>query len=343
MRKWINVLSLFDWMSCWQIALDRIWIKVNKYYASEIKKHAIQVTQDNYPNTIQLWDVRDIKWADLPKIDLLIWWSPCQDLSIANKDRKWLEWDKSSLFWEYLRILKEVKPKYFFLENVKMEDEWYGIISRELWIYPVNINSSLVSAQLRNRYYWTNIWPYETNLLWERISSIPQPKDKWIMLKDIIENGFVDRDKARTLLESESRPLKSQDKMCKRYFDTWFTTLIMKDKKTYLRVKEATNIWFVDIADGDSVDLSYPTSKTRRGRKMWDKSNCLLRNNEYFVFSDGDLRYFTQTELERIQTVPDWYTKKLSRNKAACLLWDWWTVDVISHIFNYLPYEKTNI
>lgn len=337
------VLSLFDWMSCGRIALERAWIKVDKYFASEIKPYAIKVTQHNYPDTIQLWDVRNIKAENLLQIDLLIWGSPCQDLSIANKERKWLQWEKSSLFYEFLRLLKECKPKYFLLENVAMTSDNIEIISKELWMYPVNINSELVSAQMRNRFYRTNIWPHTTDLFWFSTCAIPQPKDKWIKLQDILENWYTDLDKSRCILESESRPLKQQHKMAHRYFNSWFTTLVTKDKETYVRVKEATNIWFVDIGNNEAVDLSYSASSPRRWRAMKDKCNCLLRNNEYFVFQDWDLRYFTQIELERLQTVPEWYTSIVDRNKAACLLWDWRTVDVISHIFSFLPDKYKNV
>ena len=153
----MNVLSLFDGMSCGQIALDKIGIKVENYYASEIKKHAIQVTQKNYPSTIQVGDVTKLKGSDLPKIDLFIGGSPCQDFSRANKTKKGLDGDKSGLFWEYVRLLKETKPTYFLLENVKMKKEWQDIISEELGVKPVRINSSLVSGMLRDRFYWTNI------------------------------------------------------------------------------------------------------------------------------------------------------------------------------------------
>ena len=148
----MNVLSLFDGMSCGQIALNRAGIKYDKYYASEIKPHAIKVTQHNYPDTIQLGDVRNIKGSDLPKIDLLIGGSPCQDLSIANKNQTGLKGNKSSLFYEYVRLLKECKPKWFLLENVaSMCDFDRDIISKELAVYPVLICSSLVSAQERKR------------------------------------------------------------------------------------------------------------------------------------------------------------------------------------------------
>ncbi len=335
----MNVLSLFDGMSCGQIALERAGIKVDNYYASEIKPHAIAVTQKNYPNTKQLGSVVDLKTETLPKIDLLIGGSPCQDFSLANKERKGLQGTKSGLFFEYLRIKKELERQNpelkFLLENVAMTDKDMELISQYLGTYPVNINSELVSAQMRNRFYWTNIGPEDFDLFGFRYCKIPQPKDRKIILKDILESGYVEMDKSRCILESESRPLKQQHKMAHRFFNSGFTTLVTKDRETFLRVKEATKIGFVDIANNEAVDLSYPTSETRRGRLMKDKSNCLLRNNQYFVFQDGDLRYFTQTELERLQTVPEGYTSMLKRNDAACLLGDGWTVDAIAHILHF--------
>jgi len=329
----MNVLSLFDGMSCGQIALERAGIKVDNYYASEIKKHAIRVTQHNYPNTIQLGDVRNIKASELPKIDLLIGGSPCQDFSIANNKRDGLMGAKSSLFWEYVRLLKECNPTYFLLENVNMDIEDKKVITDALDVYPVEINSALVSAQNRVRLYWTNIQGETITLFGNEIS---QPEDKKIMLKDILEQGFTERNKSTCILEGHSRPHTNPVNMIHRYNTTGMTTLIFKDKETYLRVKEATKLGYIDVARGQAVDLSYPTSKTRRGRLIEDKSNCLLRSNEYYVFTGDDVRYFTQTELEKLQTVPIGYTKILTRNEAACLLGDGWTVDVIAHIFKGL-------
>lgn len=167
----MKILSLFDGMSCGQIALQKAEIPVEVYYASEIKKHAIEVTQFNYPNTIQLGDITKIESKDLKDIDLIIGGSPCQDFSSANKIRDGLNGQKSKLFYEFIRLLKEIKPKYFILENVKMKKEWEDIITETLKeIYPdtvvYNINSKLVSAQLRNRFYWTNI------------QGVKQPEDK---------------------------------------------------------------------------------------------------------------------------------------------------------------------
>lgn len=153
----INVLSLFDGMSCGQIALERAGIKVKNYFASEIKKHAIKVAQHNYPTTVQLGDVTKVKSENLPRIDLLIGGSPCQDFSIASKNREGLAGEKSSLFFEYLRLLKECSPKYFLLENVVMTDENKNILSDYLGVQPVFIDSIDFTFQTRKRNYWTNI------------------------------------------------------------------------------------------------------------------------------------------------------------------------------------------
>lgn len=170
-----NVLSLFDGMSCGQIALERVNITYDKYFSSEIDKHAIKVTQKNYPNTIQVGDITFLKGSDFPQIDLLIGGSPCQSFSNAGKKEGFN--GKSGLFWEYARMLKETNPKYFFFENVNMKEEWIDIISDELNVRPINIDSRLVSAQSRNRLYWTNI------------PNIEQPEDKNISFSDICEDG----------------------------------------------------------------------------------------------------------------------------------------------------------
>ena len=170
----MNVLSLFDGMSCGQIALERVGIKVDNYYASEIDKYAIEIARKNYPNIKHIGSVLDVKGSDLPKIDLLIGGSPCQDLSKAKTNGKGLDGNSSGLFWEYVRLIKECKPTFFLLENVVMKKEWYDIISNELGVEPIEINSNLVSAQNRRRMYWTNI------------PNIQQPNDRGILLGDII-------------------------------------------------------------------------------------------------------------------------------------------------------------
>ena len=168
----MNVLSLFDGMSCGQIALDRFGIKVDNYFASEIDKYAIEVTQHNYPNTKQLGSVTDVKGLDLPKIDLLFGGSPCQSFSSTGNGKGFD--GKSGLFWEFSRILKEVNPRYFLLENVNMKKEWKDIISNELGCIPKSFNSNLVSGQNRDRLYWTNI-------------DFVLPSDKKILYKDVLD------------------------------------------------------------------------------------------------------------------------------------------------------------
>ena len=151
----MNVLSLFDGMSCGQIALERAGIKVDNYFASEIDEKAIIITQHNYPKTKQIGSVLDVKGIDLPKIDLLFGGSPCQSFSSFGNGTGFN--GKSGLFWEFVRVLKEVNPKYFMLENVNMKQEWKDVISKELGVKPIAFNSNLVSAQNRDRIYWTNI------------------------------------------------------------------------------------------------------------------------------------------------------------------------------------------
>jgi DNA (cytosine-5)-methyltransferase 3A len=176
----MNVLSLFDGMSCGQLALNRAGIKYDNYFASEIDKYAIKVTQCNYPNTIQLGNIVDLMADELPEIDLLIGGSPCQGLSVGNINRKLLDDDRSKLFYEYVRLLKECKPKYFLLENVEMDKTSETEFTKLLGVEPVKINSSLFSAQRRVRLYWTNI-PINTDI-----------KDKGILFKDIIDTDIND-------------------------------------------------------------------------------------------------------------------------------------------------------
>lgn len=178
MQKTIkNVLGLFDGISCGQVALNRIGIKYENYYASEIDKNAIKITQQNYPNTIQLGDVTEIKGENLPKIDLLIGGSPCQGFSRVGKQ---LNFDdpRSKLFFEFVRLLKETNPKYFLLENVVMKQEWQDVITEQLGVKPIKINSRLVSAQNRPRLYWTNI------------PNIEQPKDLGLNICDVVTPQF---------------------------------------------------------------------------------------------------------------------------------------------------------
>jgi site-specific DNA-cytosine methylase len=172
----MNVLGLFDGMSCGQIALNKAGIKYDKYFSSEIDKFAMQVTQHNYPETIQIGDVTQVKGSDLPQIDLLIGGSPCQGFSFAGKQLNF-EDERSKLFFEFVRLMEECKPKYFLLENVVMKKEYEDVITQHMGVEPILINSNLVSAQNRKRLYWTNI------------PDIQQPEDKNITMSDILLSG----------------------------------------------------------------------------------------------------------------------------------------------------------
>lgn len=179
----LNVLSLFDGMSCGQIALERAGVAVNKYFASEVDAKAIQVTMANYPDTVQLGDIQQIDCEALPRIDLLMGGSPCQDLSFGSWSRTGLEGDRSGLFFDYVRLKDKLRPDAFIFENVRMSKKWEALITKYLGVKPVLINSDILCAQSRKRLYWTNI---------EFDELIPVD----VQLSDIIESGYVNREKS---------------------------------------------------------------------------------------------------------------------------------------------------
>lgn len=190
----MKVLSLFDGISCGRLALERAGIPVEKYYASEIDKYAIQVAQKNYPDTIQLGDCTKIDFTKYAgEIDMVIGGSPCQGFSFAGKQLNFND-PRSKLFFEFVRAVREIKPKYFLLENVKMKQAFQDVISEQLGVKPIEINSALVSAQNRKRLYWTNI------------PNVTQPADKGILLKDIVhEFADVDQEKSHAIIASIGR------------------------------------------------------------------------------------------------------------------------------------------
>ena len=175
----MNVLSLFDGMSCGRIALERLGIKVDNYYASEIDKYAMKVSEANYPDIIQVGDVTELDTSTLPNIDLIMGGSPCQGFSFAGKQLAFND-PRSALFFEFVRCVKELKPKYFLLENVRMKKEYLDIISEHMGVEPIMINSALVSAQNRVRYYWTNI------------PGVEHPEQRGIVLRDILETREIE-------------------------------------------------------------------------------------------------------------------------------------------------------
>ena len=355
----LNVLSLFDGMSCGRIALERAGIKVENYFASEIDKHAIQVTQHNYPNTIQIGDVTKVKVSDLPKIDLLIGGSPCQGFSFAGKQ---LNFDdpRSKLFFEFVRLLKETKAKYFLLENVLMKKEYEQIITDHLGVEPIFINSALVSAQNRKRLYWTNI------------PNVTEPKDKGITWGDVRERGvntecYYYTEKAMQWL---ARVSQKKNKTLMVHSDA--------DKMQMLEAshhKKYSNQRFFGIVDLPKNEQAIAAMRGRyliAGKRQDGKQKTKGLTKQYIEFRyDGKtnalttvtkdnvvvpftlpnripadeffFRYITPLECERLQTVPDNYSAIVSNSQRYKMLGNGWTVSVVSHIFSYLPKEYFEI
>lgn len=276
----MNVLSLFDGMSCGQIALERAGIKVESYFASEIDKFAIQVCMSNYKNTIQIGDVCKVKGSDLPKIDLLIGGSPCQGFSFAGKGLNF-EDERSKLFFEFVRIYREcleINPDLkFLLENVKMKKEHQLVISNYLGIQPIEINSALVSAQNRVRLYWTNIAIKPYGLFGDMISGISQPEDRGIFLKDILEEEVDEKyylseaAMARINRSSYSRAKVNPDKT---------GTLNTKNNSGQLSHDSGTTLICGSlvgrhIVDGKRKDIKGAPTEQRFEANNTGKTNCL--------------------------------------------------------------------
>jgi len=196
-NKGMNVLSLFDGISCGQLALQKVAIKVNQYFASEIDKHSIKVTQNNFPNTKQIGNIIDVKGSDLPKIDLLIGGNPCQGFSIAGKKLNFKD-DRSKLFFELVRLKNELSPKYFLFENVRMSDDIADSIDELLGVKRVFIDSRNFTGMIRKRYYWTNI----------PIGVLPI---KNLTIADLLDDNIFDRDLDFFLDRTKYEPSKSYD------------------------------------------------------------------------------------------------------------------------------------
>ena len=303
-EKGITVLSLFDGISCGRIALERAKVKVNHYFASEIKQIAIKCSSVNYPDIVQIGDVRNIHYSNgylftekgqfcVGKIDLLIGGSPCQDFSNAaarwHKEEKGLyglQGDKSSLFYEYLRLKEEIQPDYFLLENVKMKDSAKKELDAYMGVEGIYINSDLVSYQHRARYYWTNI------------PNVTIPEDKGINFQD-----YKSKNKAE-LEEAKLNRTPSRERM-------WNNGQGRNNFKSCLNV----------------------TNKTKVGCLTRKQDRC--PNSGLVAYKDF-ARYLTRSEIEQAQTLPVGYTSMLSYNQMQDVCGDGWTVDVIAHIFKGL-------
>lgn len=377
----VTVLSLFDGMSCGQIALRELGIKVDRYYASEINKFAIKQTQLNFPDTIQLGDVRNVYAKDLPKIDLLIGGSPCQGFSFAGKQLNFND-PRSALFFEFVRILnecREINPDVkFMLENVRMKREYEQAISRMLGTKPVMINSALVSAQNRVRLYWSNIRTANDGLF-EIKTDIPQPKDRGLFLRDILENEveakYLIHHKQWDWLNKHSKkngnPIKLRDKdnksgcitataQARINLSTEYVVVNTKgcpkpnqDKASCLTVggHGAGN-----HSDMDILIIRHPRKVrqinpcTESGGKQPYQQNrvynadgvapslCSAHAGHAPVVACNEIiRRITPTEAARLQTIPDWYRWECSATQQYTMLGNGWTVEVIKHIFSFLP------
>lgn len=315
----MNVLSLFDGMSCGRIALDRAGIPVTQYYASELDKYAIKVAQANWPDTIQLGDVtRWREWnIDWSSIDLLIGGSPCQGFSFAGKQ---LAFDdpRSKLFFVYVDILNHIRALNpdvkFMLENVKMKREHLDVISDHLGVEPVFINSALVSAQNRQRYYWAN-WGFR------------QPEDKGIILADILEKGADNHDQ-RTMIRPAAIVGRKLDENGKRN-----DALDQKPVQCLEVQPHGKSRCLSTVAKDTVVSPMQPGRYPLRGVEF-NRNDGLNRNHNQAAITDGDhYRKLTPIECERLQTVPDDYTAHVSNTQRHKMLGNGWTVDVIAHVF----------
>ena len=300
----INVLSLFDGISCGQVALNRAGIKVNNYFASEIDKHAIKVTQSNYPNTKQIGDVTKVKGADFPQIDLLIGGSPCQGFSFSGKQ---LNFDdpRSKLFFEFVRLIEEVKPKYWLLENVVMKQEYQDVISQHLGVEPVKLNSALTSAQNRVRLYWANF-------------DITEPTDQGIKLEDILEDTEMIGPSAirgRRLNKATILGRRSDERGKRQDYDK--NVPITQCLEVRASNRDKSNCLTTVAKDTVLTTMEV-------GRHP-DAFNLKL-----------PFRNYTKIERCRLMNLPDNYCDEISDNQTVKATGNGWEVGMITHIFNQM-------
>jgi DNA-cytosine methyltransferase len=347
------VLSLFDGMSCGQIALKRVGIPVTKYYASEIDKHAIQIAKKNHPDIIHLGDVNDWKSWDIPTPDLIIGGSPCQGFSFAGKQ---LAFDdpRSRLFFTMCDIIDHYQPRFKLLENVKMKKEHLDVITEYMGVEPMFINSTLVSAQNRQRYYWFN---------WDA----PMPENRGILLKDVLQDGhWCDREKSycidandwkggnlKNYIEKSRRQLVftggalrgrylvdgvRQDHKMKTAGLTEQRLETRKDgKSNCITSVQKDSLACIRIGDADIKGHDY----NKRIYSPEGKALCLNAGGGGNLEPKTSLdeihwRKLTPIECERLQTLPDNYSEGVSNTRRYRMLGNGWTVDVIAHIFKHL-------
>lgn len=367
----MNVLSLFDGMSCGMLALQRAGIKVTNYFASEIDKSAQIISQKNFPQIIRLGDVTKVFAKDLPKIDLIIGGSPCQGFSMAGK-MLGHEDPRSKLFWEFKRLVDECKPKYFLLENVRMKKQDEQIITDAMGVKPLMINSALVSAQNRKRLYWTNINADVCDLFGTLQSHIPQPEDKHLFLKDIIgpevdAKYYLTKKQIDSLLKQtdkhngrgngfafepkgiDNKANTITDVVGHRVTDNYLYCDYRTDEG--LRIREngkAGTIMSSNRKGLSSQGMVITHSlQPRNGQGQGGKGHLQKSDGKSYALDTGNgqaielspnstIRRLTPIECERLQTVPDNYTDGVSETQRYKMLGNGWTVDVIAHILSYI-------
>ena len=379
----MNVLSLFDGMSCGQLALQRAGIEVDNYFASEIDKYAIEVARKNFPNTIELGNVTRIDTKDLLEwcgklkskgIDLLMGGSPCQGFSFAGGQ---LAFDdpRSKLFFEFVRIKEELQPKYFLLENVKMKQEFQDVITKYMGVEPIEINSSLFSAQNRRRLYWTNI-PVDMDI-----------KDKGLVLKDILQTDHneppvpINERNARHHKNPLQKSLCTTASMYKGAGNNGMTLVDrlipvgMAEEYAHYNYRATKEVYHMEgkaptllTMQGGNREPKVATYSAKGGRivnrrldeqgvrkdyqmdlpltpqveiRSDDKTNCLTTLQKDNVVVEGmTWRKLTPIECERLQTLPDNYTEGVSKTQRYKMIGNGWTVDVIAHILKGIRNES---
>jgi len=369
--KKLNVLSLFDGMSCGQIALDQLGIPIEKYYASELDKFAIKVTQHNYPHTIQLGDVtnwRDWK-IDWSEIDLIYGGSPCQGFSFAGKQ---LAFDdpRSKLFFVFVEIInhiKKVNPNVkFLLENVRMKQEYLDIISEHMGVQPVKINSALLSAQNRVRYYWTNIaeldQPEECGLVIAdifNINIVNKKQNKILMtkfnFKVKVRKNYIDTVELGKYLRSfKNKTINEIAKYCevpKTKAEHWFrldSSFAIPTPEAWIKLKELLNIT-TDKFDKQINEFEIKNNTYDMAKRIYHIDGkhptltTLTGGGQRKTITNGkDLFYLTPEHAEALQTVPIKYTCTVSDRQRYRMLGNGWTIEIIKHIFKNLITHNTN-
>ena len=332
----MRVLSLFDGISCGMVALERAGIHVERYVAYEIEPNAIKVSQKNYPQIEQCGDVTKADFSQYSGFDLLIGGSPCQGFSIAGKQLNFID-PRSRLYFEFERALKEARPRYFLLENVKMKKEYSDIITKRLGVEPIEINSNLVSAQNRKRLYWTNI------------PGVKKPKDLGILLEHIVHERVGDNVNLEPYKVPFTSALKILDKEVEAGKIGYFRSDSQANRVYSIHGKAVT---LCGEAGGGAAKMGQylfgcltPDRENKRqmGQRFNDgeKFYTLTAQDKHGVLVEGYIRKLTPIECERLQTLPDGYTEGISEPQRYKCLGNGWTVDVIAHIFTGLKKEET--